>query len=387
MAKRVAVPNNGSGSGDPIKRSLYQNARGNQNGPKVVKQSMARNTGVKTNSGGGFDFGKLLGDTFTNWGNGLAHIFGGNPQAKSGNPLSQVSAARSRQQHSGPFVAKPIAPDPGPFNYIDALMQAQKLLGGPGGQSLYGSVDYSPLIAQTRQTYGDASNRLLAMYQALHNSFQNDAKGVGSIFDQAKAVSQGASDQAKNAINQAYANARADQTAQFNALGIGDALANIVANGAGTTTEDQANALGRVATANQADQNQLNTNKSAALNYNTGIANSALQGGTDRAAQLQNQLAAAVAQLQQQQATANAQLAQANSGNVQDLADSIWNAALNGQKLTDAQVQNAAQNKLAQSRAAQQAQQGAITQAVNLVKAGAYDNIADAMAAVQALYG
>lgn len=110
--------------------------------------------------------------------------------------------------------------DPGTtFSYLDALKQAQDYLGQNGGGSSF--IDYSPLINQTRQTYGDASNRLLAMYQALHNNFQNDAGSIGSIFDQAKNADTQAANTATGEINQAYNNARQAQTDQFNALGSG----------------------------------------------------------------------------------------------------------------------------------------------------------------------
>lgn len=252
---------------------------------------------------------------------------------------------------------------PQQFTFMDALKQAQDYFNQNGmGQP---SVDYSPLIAQTRKTYGDASNRLLSMYQALHNNFQGDASGIGGLFDQAKADTQASAKGATDAINQAYNNARQDQTNQFNALGIGDALANIVSNGAGTTTEDQANHLAQVAASSQASQNQLNANKSAALNYNTGIANSALQGGTDRAANLQNQLAQAIAQIQQQQQQANMQVQQANQGGITSLANDIYNSVLSGQKLSNDQYSN----DLANAKLQQQALQQQINQAIKLMTA------------------
>jgi hypothetical protein len=271
------------------------------------------------------------------------------------------------------------------YNFLNALQQAQDYYNqnGLGAQS----VDYSPLIAATQQTYGDASNRLLAMYNALHNSFQNDAGNVGSIFDQAKTADQSAADQATGDINSAYDAARAAQTKQFNDLGIGEALANIVSNGAGTTNADQANALSRVATSNQSNQNQLNTNKSAALNYNTGIANSALQGGTDRAANLQQQLAQQIAQIQQQQQAANNQIQQANMNGVQSLAEDIWNSVLNGQKLSQDQLNNYATQTANQNKLYQQGLQSQISQAIALMKANPGLAFNDALSSVSGAYG
>lgn len=250
-----------------------------------------------------------------------------------------------------PKAAAPQPTPPPPYSMVDALNDARRYLSDQSGSPqdrfnaiMAGVPDYSPLIQQTQQTFGDASNRLLAMYNALHNNFQNDAGTVGGVFDQAKTADQSAADNATGSINSAYDAARAAQTKQFNDLGIGDALAAIQANNAGSTTADQANALSRVASSNQANQNQLEANKSAALNYNTGIANSALQGGTDRAAQLQSQLAAAIAQIQQQQSNAyNSAYSQAiqaaqsgpSASDISSLANSLYNNDPNTQQYAD----------------------------------------------------
>lgn len=321
--------------------------------------------------------GQIWTDTAKNFSQALSHgaqqigdffgsIPGGGPIQGFANLFNPPKAQPKKKSTPKPSTSTPKAPVYTAPNYLDALAQAQALMGGQSAPT----VDYSPLIQQTQQTYGDASNRLLAMYNALHNNFQNDAGNIGGIFDQAKTASQQAADQATGDINNAYDAARAAQTKQFNDLGIGEALAAITANGEGTMGADQANALSRAATSNQANQNQLDTNKSAALNYNTGIANSALQGGTDRAAQLQSQLAQAVAQIRQQQATANSQLASAQAGNVTDLASQIYSSMVNGQKLTDAEKQQAVSNILNSNKTAAQQQSDYVTSLVNLIKSG-----------------
>lgn len=199
--------------------------------------------------------------------------------------------------------AKPQAQDRAPLTFADYLQMANEMgLGGSG-------TDYAALMNQLRANAANADAKLAAMYGQLQNSIDADAAGIAQNFDtNGQNLNQNAAS-ALDTINNAYQAARDAQTQQFQQLGIQDAAGVLAAQG-GAAAGDQANAVGNVAQNSGANAQQNAQNRTAALNYNTGISNAAgLEGAVQRAA-VQQELANRLAELQTQQSSEGNQRSQ-----------------------------------------------------------------------------
>jgi hypothetical protein len=227
---------------------------------------------------------------------------------------------------------KPQAPAPQQSaaepNFLDFLAQAAGLV-GPGDPT--GGIDFGGLRQSATQTANDASAKLQAMYNALHNQYLADAPAIQQNFDTGV---QGIGNNAAAAtgdINNAYDAARQAQTAQLAALGIGDA-AGVIAGKGESSTGDQARAVSNVAQDQAAGQNQLTTNKASSLDYNGRIAQAASQQGTDDAAKIAQALQQQLAQYDLQEQQARAQAASSQGSQIQNLAQTLFGAYMKQQE-------------------------------------------------------
>lgn len=151
--------------------------------------------------------------------------------------------------------------------------------GGGGGGGFVAPpayIDSAPLRAR----YSDSDARLGSLYNAASQSIAGSAGTIGQNFDTAIGGVNQAGEAATNQINQAYKGAQDSQSQQLAALGIGDALANIV-NSGNTMQADQAGAISRVAETQSANAGDLSGNRGSALRYNTTMADATKQSGAE----------------------------------------------------------------------------------------------------------
>jgi hypothetical protein len=185
------------------------------------------------------------------------------------------------------------------LTFADYLAMANQMgLGGDG-------TDYSALERQLRANASEGDAKLKAMYGQLRSSIDADEAGIAQNYDRGRSGIEGAARQAAAETNSGYDAARAAQTQQMKALGIEQAAAVLAGQG-GAAASDQAAANANIAQNKQAGVTQNRANRSAAVNYNTGIGNAAgLEGQVQRAA-LQQQLANKLAELQTAQSESQA---------------------------------------------------------------------------------
>lgn len=227
--------------------------------------------------GGGIGgFGEPIKGPFS--GNGIFDLMSGakNPNA-AGRGRSRIAPVGGDAQQELP----------NGLTFADYLRMANEM-------GLGDTTDYSAMEAQLRRNAAEGDSRLDAMYRQLRGSIDADAPGINQSYDDAGAAMAANAERARGQINGGYDAARAAQTDQFAALGIGDAAAV----NEGRAQADQANAVSNVAQNELANQNLNTVNRSSANNYNTNIGNAAgLEGNVQRAA-LQQQLANTLAELQ-----------------------------------------------------------------------------------------
>lgn len=203
-----------------------------------------------------------------------------------------------------------------PLSIAEALARAMSML--PGG----GSVNYDPQRNELRGRASENDARLEAMYKQLQGSYAADAPTINAAYDEATASTNETTDQGVGNINAAYDKARADQTAQLAALGIGDA-AGVIAGAGQDSGAEQANAVANLEQNRGANVNQLGANKRAAGAFNTQIGQAAgLEGNLQRAAN-QSRLQQLLAEIDAQEQGENAQLQNSNRGAAMSLAESL----------------------------------------------------------------
>jgi hypothetical protein len=203
-------------------------------------------------------------------------------------------------------------------DFTDYLNKAAQFLGTQQGADPTGGIDFNGLISATTQGANDNSAKIQALYAALGQNYQNDAPAIGQNFDTGIANVNTANQGAVQTINDAYNQARAAQTAQLQALGIGDA-AGVIAGKGEDMGKDQAGAISNLAQSANAVNNQLATNKTAALDYNTKIAQAAPQEGVDKASAIQQKLQQDLATIRAQQAQQQQQASSSQSDYLNEL--------------------------------------------------------------------
>lgn len=360
------------------KRSISDLWNGMGNSPKendqVTKQELKASPIPR--GGGAAALGVAGNILFPGSGDFLSSLFAG----ASPTPKKSVAKRIVNPKAAPP---PPAAPTPDP-SFLDYLAQASQLVGAP---DMTAGIDFSGQESQARQTAGDASAKLQAMYNALHNNFQNDAPAIAQNFDAGtQAVGSNAA-AATGDINNAYDAARQAQTAQLAALGIGDA-AGVIAGKGESSTGDQAHAVANVIQNRDANQNQLAAGKTSSLNYNGQIANAALQQGTDSAAKIQQVLAQKLMDIQQQAEQARISSQGNYQSEIRQLAQDLFNSDMSTRKQNDANQlaaaklqQSASSTRNSQAAAAQRSRNAAYTSIFNsLVRNGTDPQIAQQQA-------
>lgn len=227
------------------------------------------------------------------------------------NPGSQPATKKAPQAPYKAPASSPVPTDtvttpdaPLPKTLADYIAQARGMgLGGGDG------TNYDALSGQLRANGAAGDAKLAAMYDALARSTAGDSAGIQTNFDNAGSKMAAASATANKDTAQAYNSTRDAQTAQFNALGIGDSAGVLAANG-GQAARDQNIAQANIAQNGAANQNQNTGHAANAQQYNTGVLQSNRSQGAEARSRLQQQLSTKLAELESAKATAGSNGAQ-----------------------------------------------------------------------------
>jgi hypothetical protein len=243
-----------------------------------------------------------------------------------------VSAARGRG-NSGPGKAGILGrlqsqygqgiEEPTEMSFSDILARAMEMFGGGGGGP--SSVSYDPQREAARTNAAESDAKIAGIYNALSQSIVGDAAGIGSSYDQAKAVQQAAADQAQQNVQAGYQSANDMLSQQAAALGIQEAVANQINSGQ-ANGGDMTQRLSDLAAQNAQAQSQLGTNRQSALDYNTAVDQAARQESASRRAALAGELRNILGQIDSAENEANASLANqygSQQGQAQDSALSL----------------------------------------------------------------
>lgn len=237
---------------------------------------------------------------------------------------AQARARRTDRDRNDAFEGRATVEDEyQPLSLAEALARAMAMLPGGGG------VNFDPQRQALRERAADSDARLEAMYRQLQGSYAADAPGIAASYDQATAGVNTATDQGVTNINNAYDKARADQTAQLAALGIGDAAA-VIAGAGQDAGVDQAAAVSNLEQNRGANVNELASNKQSAATFNTRIGQAAgLEGNLQRAVN-QSRLQQLLADIDAEEQSQNAALTNQNRSAAFSLAESLvgedrWN--------------------------------------------------------------
>lgn len=264
------------------------------------------------------------------------------------------------------------SPDPGPSptplpSIADALAQARALMGqfggGTPGMIDVGAISWDPLRQDARNRAAEYDAKLASMYNALTNSVRTgDAQAIRDNFQGALSDSRATTDRTTQAIQGASDAANQKNIDVLQALGQGEAAANIIARGQDLPTQ-AANAVANAAARGQTAQNALSQKQQTALDANTGMAGAYGLQGAEARDNIQSQLSSLLAnygmqeqQARQQAQQQNAQVMSGQNNALFSLANQIlgndWNQIKYGDSLAQQQLQ------MLQQQAQQQAKQG-----------------------------
>ncbi|HEY3491699.1 MAG TPA: hypothetical protein VGK43_02030 [Solirubrobacterales bacterium] len=255
-------------------------------------------------------------------------------QDRRASALARANRDRTRQQEQGTGEEEYT-----PLSIAEALARAMQMIGGGGG------VNYDPQRQALRERAGEADSRLEAMYRQLQGSYAADAPVIDEFYTDATEGVNTATNQGVSNINAAYDKARADQTAQLAALGIGDAAA-VIQNAGQDAGADQAAAVSNLEQNRGANVNQLASDRSAAGAYNKRIGQAAgLEGNLQRATN-QSRLSQLLAEIDAQEQQENAALSQSRQsaamGLASQLVDNDWRERTYRDSRSDAEFERQA---------------------------------------------
>lgn len=203
----------------------------------------------------------------------------------------------SRPQDQGPQLPETQLP----MDLQSALAMAQEILGGPN------TVSYDPLRQSARSQAADYDARVEAMYNQLANSIRADAPTIRANYQQSIDASEGRAADTQQAIQSSSDAAAAKNLETLQALGLGEAAGNIVAQGQDLNTATS-RAVADSAARQQIVGDQLGQRQQTSLDYNTNIAGVAGLEGAEQRNRIQHELARLLAQydVAEQQANQNA---------------------------------------------------------------------------------
>lgn len=191
------------------------------------------------------------------------------------------------------------------MSFSDILAQAMEMFGGGGGGGP-ATVNYDPQRAAARQNASESDQKIAGIYNALVQSIEGDASGIGSSYDAAKQAQQEATQRAVTDTTAGYQSANDMLTQQAQALGIGEAVANQINSGQ-TNSGDMTQRLADLNASGASAEKQLNTNRQSALDYNTAVSQAARQESASRRAALASELRNILGQIDSAESQANAQ--------------------------------------------------------------------------------
>jgi hypothetical protein len=177
--------------------------------------------------------------------------------------------------------------------------------------------DYDPLREDAQGRGSEYDARLNAMYNQLQGSIRDDGKGLKEGYQEAIDSTGERSQQAKQDIQGASDAANERNLQQLEALGIGEAAGNIVAEGRDLNS-DTARAVQDTVARGQLAGNALTSDQAGAVTHNTNLVGAAGLEGNLQRARVQSELSSLLAQYDMEEQQANQQItaqnAQAQSG-------------------------------------------------------------------------
>jgi hypothetical protein len=231
-------------------------------------------------------------------------------QGKRLTAMANAMRQRREVQEQGP-----VEDEFNPLSIAEAISRAMSMVGG-------GSVNYDPQRNELRGRASENDARLEAMYKQLQGSYAADVPKIEGIYDEASAGVNESTDAGVANINAAYDKARADQTAQLEALGIGDA-AGVIAGAGQDAGAQQAAAVGALETNRGANVSQLTGDRAASSEASRRIGQAAgLEGNLQRAGN-QSRLQQLLAEIDMMEQQENASLAQSQQSQAFSLAQSM----------------------------------------------------------------
>lgn len=240
-------------------------------------------------------------------------------------------------------------------SFLANLMNALQM-GGTSG------VDFDPLQNEARGRGAEYDARLNAMYNQLQSSMRQDGEGVQQSYQGALDQNSQRTDQAQQSVQGASDAAAQRNLQQLQALGIGEAAGNIVAEGRDLNSDtaravQEAEARGQISGENLAQNQQ----SAAALN-NSLVGAAGLEGNLQRA-RVQSELGNLLAQYDVQEQEANQAAQQQSLSQAMSLA-----GALTDDQWKQRGYQDDLSRYMAEQQGAQQMQPNKLSQSLSFLQ-------------------
>lgn len=255
-------------------------------------------------------------------GRGAGDYIYGLPANSSNRPGSRGSRSRG-----GSFGPTPMKPPTSPIQentplpgFLSNLMEA---LGYVSDPDPIARVSYDPLRQDARNRQAEYDAHLAAMYKQLQGSIRDDGTALQGTYDQAIDDTAARAEEAQAAIQGASDAAAARNLQQLQALGIGEAAGNIVAEGRDLNSQT-ADQIADAASRGQISGDLLQQNAQSAQQHNTNLVGAAGLEGNSQRARLQNELSQLLAQYDMAEQQANQQIDAQN----QQMRSQAFNQAL-----------------------------------------------------------
>jgi hypothetical protein len=206
---------------------------------------------------------------------------------------------------------------------MDFLQEALGMQGGSSAQFEAGPsaprINYDGMRKDLNDRAGSNDQRLTDVYRQLQGQYEANGPAVKAMYDKTGEQVGANFDKAAANVDEAAKSTRNEQARMFDALGIGDAAANIVENGddAGIAAQQAKQNLAQNQAANVST---LNQSGAAAQTFNTAMGQSAGISGANKRADLSAQLQSRMAELGMMEQKDNQQAAQQDADNQRQAA-------------------------------------------------------------------
>lgn len=229
----------------------------------------------------------------------------GNFTTAFGRPVGMNNPRPLGQQEQGSF----------PRDLASAIAAAQEMIGGGGGGAFWEElprISYDPMRADARSRASDYDARIQAMYNQLANSIREDAGAIQQNFGNAIQSNTERTAGTQADIQAASDAAMARNMQQLEALGIGEAAGQIVAQGRDLNTQT-AGDLAATAQRGQIAGDRLGAGQAASVAHNQNLAGVAGLEGAEQQGRIGRELGQLLAQYDMAEQEANQQIAMQNA--------------------------------------------------------------------------